>query len=76
MKAIYESLLYARFPMLQGGYQNMCLKNIKICFSRPLAISSQTSREMLLSPTKYRNPNNTIRVALAYSFTAKLHLFS
>ena len=31
---------------------------------------------MLISLTKYRSPNNTIRVVVAMSFTANLRMFS
>ena len=31
---------------------------------------------LTVKPTKYRNPSNTIRVAVAISFTAKLYLVS
>ena len=42
----------------------------------PLALSSKNSGEMSISPTRLRNPNNTIRVGSATSFTVKLHLDS
>ena len=31
---------------------------------------------MLISPTEYRNPNNTIRIAVAMIFTGNRHMFS
>ena len=42
----------------------------------PLDVSIKIIREMLILPTKYRNPNYTISVAMATNFTAKLHLIS
>ena len=42
----------------------------------PLAVSCKCSDKILISPPKYRNPNNRIHTPVARFFTAKLHIFS
>ena len=44
--------------------------------SRPLAVNNKNHDEMLISLTKYRNPNNTIRDDVAMIITANLQMFS
>ena len=69
LKFLFRTIFY---NILRFTYELIInSSNFRISSYVCLAVCSKTSREMPISPTKYHNPINTIRVGFATGFTAK-----